>query len=602
MAGKSASQVPISKHPAFPAIVALWFAALLGIGSLVLPVSLFETAIGASGLAGVLPAAEPPLGVSARILIAIVAATLGVIAGLAIARKVAAAQGHATRAPRRAPRAPAEASSAKRPISAHEELWSEGFDEPVEDAPAAPVAGRRRALSVTDESGPSELLHSAPLPGAETEIVLAEAPMAAPAEATAADDDALELAAFAESEDVESDFPREEPVACVRAAHADDAGDSELVAEATPEPAVLEPVAEPPVVCDAARPFDAPLDTSASVAEASPTDQLRREIAAEQSQAHAAASAPFAASAPPIESLESTDAHDDIADREGAAIPESEPVPAPAGARQSALDELSISELVERFTQSLRHAAERAETEAGAPAPAESVAEAGHPPRSVPDLGAGAVEAPRFAPPAEPEAGAVEESTDEPAPERDGEPAIHVPGALRPVAFGGDYADEEDREDGDDLPLTLSFEPESRPFDRPLATPAPATAESTDDATDESDHGYSSLLNMRKQVSSREFVRIEDEMPAADAAADEAIEPVVVFPGQEQRRAAPPADRAPADRSSIGRLPDGGAAETAGVERPFAAPASIRSASDPMQTERALREALHKLQRLSGAA
>ena len=323
MAGKSASQVPISKHPAFPAIVALWFAALLGIGSLVLPVSLFETAIGASGLAGVLPAAEPPLGVSARILIAIVAATLGVIAGLAIARKVAAAQGHATRAPRRAPRAPAEASSAKRPISAHEELWSEGFDEPVEDAPAAPVAGRRRALSVTDESGPSELLHSAPLPGAETEIVLAEAPpMPAPAEAAAADDDALELAAFAESEDVESDFPREEPVACVRAAHADDAGDSELVAEATPEPAVLEPVAEPPVVCDAARPFDAPLDTSASVAEASPTDQLRREIAAEQGQAHAPAPASFAASAPPIESLESTDAHDDIADREGAAVPE----------------------------------------------------------------------------------------------------------------------------------------------------------------------------------------------------------------------------------------------------------------------------------------
>ena len=44
MTAKSSSQVkaPISAHPLFPAIVALWFAALLGVGSLVLPVVLFE--------------------------------------------------------------------------------------------------------------------------------------------------------------------------------------------------------------------------------------------------------------------------------------------------------------------------------------------------------------------------------------------------------------------------------------------------------------------------------------------------------------------------------------------------------------------------------
>ena len=33
---------PISTHPAFPAITALWFAALLGFGSLVLPIALLE--------------------------------------------------------------------------------------------------------------------------------------------------------------------------------------------------------------------------------------------------------------------------------------------------------------------------------------------------------------------------------------------------------------------------------------------------------------------------------------------------------------------------------------------------------------------------------
>lgn len=584
VAGKSASQVPISRHPAFPAIVALWFAALLGIGSLVLPASLFETAIGASGIAGVLPAAEPPLGVSARILIALVAATLGVSAGLFIARKVAAAQGQATRAPRRAPRAATEAPSAKRPISAHEELWSEGFDEPVEEAPAAPIPGRRRPLSVTDESGPSELLHSAPLPGAETEIVLAEAPpMPEPDAAAAADDDALELAAFAES-----DLPREEPVAYDFTVEADDEGDSEFT-EAAPEPAVLDPVAEPPTAFDATRPFDAPLDVSApDAAAASPAEQLRREFAAEPDQAFAAALAPSTAPAPPVEPFESADPHVDMT-ADGSAAPEPEPAPAVADAPQSALAELSISELVERFAQSLQHAAERAEAEA--PAQVEPAAETGQPPRYVPDLGVEAVEAPRFTTPAEP--AAAESPAEEPRPAS--EPAVYVPAALRPVAFDEDELDEED---GEELSLTLSLAPEARPFDRPSAPVVAAVPDSSEDTfepdEDEeavADHGYSSLLSMRKQVSSRESVRIEDEAPAGDASAGEAIEPVVIFPGQDQRRAAPSADRS-AD-----------AVAPQAPERLFAAPASAKGgASDPMHTERALREALHKLQRLSGAA
>ena len=46
---------PLSLHPAFPAIVALWFAALLGLGSLVLPAVLLEKAVSASGLASLVP-------------------------------------------------------------------------------------------------------------------------------------------------------------------------------------------------------------------------------------------------------------------------------------------------------------------------------------------------------------------------------------------------------------------------------------------------------------------------------------------------------------------------------------------------------------------
>lgn len=600
--GKTASQVPISKHPAFPAIVALWFAALLGIGSLVLPASLFEAAIGASGIASVLPAAEPPLGVTARILIALVAALLGVISGLLIARKIAAAQGQPIRAPRRAPPAASEALSAKRPISAHEELWSEGFDEPVEVTPPAPIAGRRRALSVTDESGPSEFLDSAPLPGGEAEIVLTEAPPAAePIDVSlvAADDGdgALELAAFAESDLAGDELPRTEAAAPEFVADTHDAGDSEFIAEA-----ITGPAAELPVARDGARPFDAPLGTSApSAAAESPAEQLRREFAAEPDQAFAAAPAPFAAPASPIESFESADSHHDVADHEEATAPEPQPLSAIAEAQQSALGELSISELVERFAQSLQHAAERAEAEAAAQL--EPASETERLPRYVPDLGVEAVEAPRFAPLAEP--AAPEPPAEEPAPEALAGPETPVPAALRPVAFGEEETDEED---GEEFALTRSLTPEARPFDRPPAPAAAPAAQTASDPRAESaepdeaqeslaEHGYSSLLNMRKQVSSREVVRIDDEAPAVDIATGEAIEPVVVFPGQEQRRAAPPIDRA-SDPWSTASAP-----EAPSAERPFAAPASMTArTTDSMHTERALREALHKLQRLSGAA
>ena len=589
--GKSASQVPISKHPAFPAIVALWFAALLGIGSLVLPVSLFEAAIAASGIAGVLPAAEPPLGVSARILIALVGAAVGVIAGLVIARKVAGAQGRATPAPRKTPLAADDTPFAKRPISAHEELWSEGFDEPVEDARAAPIPGRRRALAVTDESGPSAFLDRAQLPGDEVEIVLEQAPSAPqPADAplaAAGEDDTLELAAFAESEAIET-FAEAQPATLEPAAEADD------FEEPAPEPVT------PESTLDAVRPFDAPPAAPAPFTAAEgPNEHLHGEVPVEQDAAVTAPFAPFAE--PDAEAHVAADLEDASAEQED-------------DAQGPVLSELSITELVERFTLSLQHAAERAEAEAQTEAAAEAeartiAAEAELPPRYVPDLGVEAVEAPRFASPAESEMAAIDEAAEEPVLELADEPASHVPAALRPGAF--DEECDED-EDGEEFPLTLSFAPESRPFDRPSATPAPvaaSAAQSVADETDEAgddqgklaDQGYSSLLDMRKQVSSREFVRIEDEAPAVDAA-DDAIEPIVVFPGQEQRRAAPPADAAPADHPSIGRVTNGAAPDIAPVERPFAAPASLGRGTDPMQTERALRDALQKLQRLSGAA
>lgn len=144
---KNAGQPPVSTHPAFPVIVALWFAALLGIGSVVLPIELFERVSVASGLADVFQAARPPLGATARIIVALVAAAIGALAGIAIARRIAGAN-----APKAATRhaavldpasEPAAGEPAKRPIWAHEELGEGGFDA------GAALAADREPLDLT---------------------------------------------------------------------------------------------------------------------------------------------------------------------------------------------------------------------------------------------------------------------------------------------------------------------------------------------------------------------------------------------------------------------------------------------------------------------
>lgn len=166
--GKSA---PISAHPLFPAIVALWFATLLGLGCLVLPIDLFERIVSALGIPSVVPAAAPPLGITAQLAIACAAAILGGAIGFLIAQRVGAArESGEVRMPVAASPTPfANGIPVKRPISAMEELGSDGLDEPVAESNNANVGnaptGRRRALSLTDESSRNDYAFDAPLPG-----------------------------------------------------------------------------------------------------------------------------------------------------------------------------------------------------------------------------------------------------------------------------------------------------------------------------------------------------------------------------------------------------------------------------------------------------
>ncbi|RIV75846.1 hypothetical protein D2V04_16405 [Pelagerythrobacter aerophilus] len=537
--GTTASKPPISQHPVFPAIVALWFAALLGIGSLVLPVTLFESLIVATGLHTVIPAAEPPLGVAARILIALVGAGLGALAGLYIARKVAAAQAAPRFVPAPVRRQPKSVRPAKRPISAHEELGADGFDEPVEDLRSAPIPGRRRALSLTEENGASELLDYAPLPGAGAEIVVLSADEDEP---PAPEEDPLDLAAFAghspeQDEEPEAERPAETPIL---------------------------PSEENPVFASApaeqARPFDGP------AAFAMPDIDLNEPSV--DAEAPIAAGEELSVAAAPAMLGDPLAANEDGAAEFAPAQPN-----APVETEERPLRELSIAELVDRFAISLQRAAERAEAELPA---------AETPARYVPDLGVEAVEAPRLeANPAPEPAPPAEAGEAAAAPEAAG-PAEAIPAALRPLSLDDELADEEH----EDLALTLSLTPEARPF----ASPAP-TPDAGDDESDVSptEGAYSSLLSIRRPESQREFVRVEDD---PDSDESDAFEPVVVFPGQEERRAAP------------------AATPVMGQERPFDAPRGVRAAAptgemapvDQAQAERALREALHKLQRLSGAA
>jgi len=473
----------VSAHPAFPAIVALWFAALLGLGSLVLPIGLFENLSEATGLASLVVVAQPPLGVTARILIALVASGLGVVMGVAIARKVVVAN-----TPKPAPRR----TAAKRPISAHEELGEGGLDADEEDeAPRGPIPGRRRALSVTDDSARSEFLDHAPLPGHD---------MPAHPAATA---EPLDLAEFDAAPDEEFSEPAAEE-----------------------EPAMIEPAARPPWQ----QPGE-PFGTAALSRAPLSNDYLR----------------PARASAFHAESASQ-------ADQEISA------------SADRSLAQLSIADLVERFARALE--SHRAEAQPASAAPEAS-----------PVLDVTFAFAPKGP------------AADQPPPA--------IPAALRPLGFA-ELADGED-DDEIDLGLTLATNSASRPFAAPVAEAV--AIEDEEEAEEAADESYSSLLAMKGPAGlPREPVRIEDEL---DDAADGLIEPVVVFPGQ-MRRAAPVIDGPGRDAAGASAVPGA---------RPFDAP-SVRAeaamngfagtqssfAANSGDTERALREALEKLQKMSGAA
>ena len=535
---KHAAKPPISLHPAFPLIVALWFAALLGLGSLILPVVLLERAVEASGLAALVPAAGPPLGFTARGIVAVTAALGGGIIGIAIARRIA-------RAHRPAPesRIVQLSNGSRRPISIKDEVGGDG----VVNGESLPIS-RRRALAISQDDRPSDFLYQAPLPGEET-----DAPATSPAVAgdePAADAEPLELSELAadppestadeaqdavNDEDIEMTESREFQTArSAQPFHAPERGPSDHLEGRD--------LGEADAACDPEPlPFSPPSLGRRSVA---PAPEAELDKPAAVGPGLGLASAGDSATTPDIGS--------------GAAW------------ETAPLEELGLVQLVQRLGSTIERrrdlAAKTAQPEEPAPfvrpaadieaAPAEEAAQA-----MAAYFGSAAAEMP---PPAESLEG-------EPA------PAVHradfIPSSS-PAEFRPAFLQPFAAEDDDDEDIEDSIPDFTLPLRRSVAATSSAAAE--DDSSEEfEEDGYSSLLGLSNPFSApkHESIRIEEPAPEADLA-----EPAVVFPGQEERSNRlfdPPADRASSGKAAVPTSPDADAA---------------------------LRAALATLQRMSGAA
>jgi hypothetical protein len=556
---------PISLHPAFPGIVALWFSALLGVGSLVLPPVLLEKLLVGSGIASLIPAANPPLGLTARGLIAIAAALAGAAIGVAIARRVARLH-----EPKQQSRAAKLVSNPLRPLSIKDELSGQ---KPIK-GDSLPI-NRRRALAISEDDRPSDFLYHAPLPGQDPDR---PAPLELGNEPASEDEEPLELCTTVDdvlepvtATEIESEPATGEEEAMIETQEFQPVSPFQPFEAPEPEP---EPEPEPADDIYARKnplgprgleplPFAAP--SLARRAEAEPQVFVMPEPEPKPQV--------FAASQPVVEAVA-----DSFGEPQACADWESAP-----------LEGLGLVQLVQRLGSTIER---RRELRASAPAviphapaqvapvefeaaPAEEAAQA---------MAAyfNSAPEPEQAPETE-EAAAGKAFLEEDAADFATPPRPNFLRSLQPL----DDLDDEDH-------AVPDF---SLPLRRPAASPAFAApvddaSEETDDEADEgeneaSDAGYSSLLGMKNPFDApkNEFVRIDepDEQP-------ELPEPTVTFPGQEKRESF--AIPVSVNGSRLFDPPSAGGTP---------APASAAPQAAPAEADAALRAALATLQKMSTA-
>lgn len=151
----SGGSQPISQHPLFPAIVALWFGALAGLSSLALKPALLESLVVSAGIDSIIPMAAPPLGTTTRILLALAMTGLGGVIGALLARRIA----------RPAP------TVRERRRGAGGNTKAAGAETVSEGTSKSNFTGRRRALALQEEGVRNDFADHAPVPGHEPGIL-----------------------------------------------------------------------------------------------------------------------------------------------------------------------------------------------------------------------------------------------------------------------------------------------------------------------------------------------------------------------------------------------------------------------------------------------
>lgn len=216
---------PLRASPLFAPGVALWFAALFGLGSLAVSTPVLERIVLALHVEALIPAAAPPLGMTARILIASAMTLLGAAIGFAVA--------HVAAAPVRRRQAARARAATREPAGGAFEPEMPAFR--ARDLhPDAPVRAPVAALDEFGEPLLDEVVVPPPAPLAEL--------VAMPVEETAPTEPAPEVAAVEPIGIAETPAGRAVPLA---EAIALPEPEPEQEPEPEPEIAQPEPEAEP---------------------------------------------------------------------------------------------------------------------------------------------------------------------------------------------------------------------------------------------------------------------------------------------------------------------------------------------------------------------
>lgn len=665
---------PVTQHQLFPAVVALWFGALFGLGSLAVRPTLIEELVIMSRIDLIVPAAAPPLGVTARMVLALGLAAMGAMIGAMIGREIARPKLEVRERKRtnlttsnQAPARPYNDAAGSEPsVSAHpanrrralaieqEERAFVPFDHaPVPggvpqildiaaisadmSAPAAPFAPLPDGYVPPDDTAPAvpmspvaiapvlDWVNAAPIAQPEQSSMAApatieaqrqtfaeaakpvadmpnadtapgwtasplaasvvpqptlsmrsfETPSTAMAAATAAAEDGRQVFGMASQHDAKAEQPRQIFGAAVEGDHVPkefvEAHGFRTSVFDVPEPSPL---------------FAARVETATTPDDDNFRIEQPRQMVEEQtapaiisSTDYEVVSAPEASASPRSAIAEVPATH---------LLQQPEPLPSPAS--------LGMVDLAERLAESMRRRRAARNSISAVPAPVlQPAAALEHPPEALPSDPAEELAAPPFAMPAAFASAQLEQSL--------AAPRLAIPTAMRPLDLG-DFEEAAVESIDSLLPprMLATAQPEPEPNQELSPEPQPeepVTAEAVElEAETIAEEDYGSLLEMNQAVARAGFVRIEEP-----ELGDEAVEPVVIFPGQ--------APRAPAPFESAGSAVFGGNDST--PFRRFDSPSSAGQgqavvtseaspALAPEEADQALRAALANLQRMSGAA